>query len=141
MSTYQRIRRGLTGGAVAAVVLLAGLPAASASAGGGRGEDVRFATFNASLNRGVAGQLRADLSTPDNAQARVIAETIQRVRPDVLLINEFDYDPLAAALFQDNYLSVGQNGARPIRFAAPLHRARAIPASPPVSTSTTTAMS
>ena len=117
MSTYQRIRRGVTGGAVAAVVLLAGLPAAPASAGGGTGADVRFATFNASLNRGVAGQLRSDLSTPDNAQARTIAEIIQRARPDVLLINEFDYDPLAAVLFQDNYLSVGQNGARPIHYA------------------------
>ena len=30
---------------------------------------VRFATFNASLNRNAAGQLAADLSTPDNAQA------------------------------------------------------------------------
>ena len=117
MSTYQRIRRGVTGGAVAAVVLLAGLPAAPASAGGDKGGDVRFATFNASLNRGVAGQLRSDLSTPDNAQARTIAEIIQRARPDVLLINEFDYDPLAAVLFQDNYLSVGQNGARPIHYA------------------------
>ena len=32
-------------------------------------KDVRFATFNASLNRNAAGQLVADLSTPDNAQA------------------------------------------------------------------------
>jgi 3-phytase len=34
----------------------------------------------------------------------------------VLLVNEFDYDPLAAKLFQDNYLSVGRNGAKPIRY-------------------------
>jgi hypothetical protein len=52
---------------------------------------VRFATFNASLNRDVAGQLVADLSTPDNLQARTVAEIIQRTRPDVLLINEFDF--------------------------------------------------
>ena len=38
-----------------------------------------------------------DLSTPDNAQARRIAEVIQRVRPDVLLINEFDHDDAGAA--------------------------------------------
>ena len=31
---------------------------------------IRFATFNASLNRNIAGQLITDLSTPDNAQAR-----------------------------------------------------------------------
>lgn len=79
---------------------------------------VRFATFNASLNRGAAGALVADLSTPNNAQAKAVAEVIQRVRPNVLLINEFDYDEagLALQLFQDNYLSVSQNGAEPIYF-------------------------
>ena len=77
---------------------------------------VRFATFNASLNRNNAGELRANLSTPDNAQARAVAEIIQRTRPDVLLINEFDFDPVAADLFRDNYLEVSQNGARPIEY-------------------------
>lgn len=77
---------------------------------------VRFATFNASLNRDTAGTLVRDLATPDNGQARNVAEIIQRTRPDVLLINEFDYDEAgeAAALFQGNYLSRGQNGAEPI---------------------------
>ena len=80
--------------------------------------DVRFATFNASLNRNFAGQLIVDLSTPANQQARNAAETIQRIRPDVLLINEFDYDAggVALRLFQDNYLSISQNGAEPIRY-------------------------
>jgi hypothetical protein len=101
--------------AVLAALLLA--PAAGA-------ENVRFSTFNASLNRSAAGQLIADLSTPTNQQARNAAETIQRVRPDVLLINEFDFDAAGTALrlFQDNYLSISQNGAAPIvypyRFAA-----------------------
>ena len=86
---------------------------------------VRFATFNASLNRGTTGELVEDLSSPDNAQAATVAEIIQRVRPDVLLINEFDFDSdgLAARLFQDNYLSLPHNGAAPIeypyRFVAP----------------------
>lgn len=95
------------------------------------GEPLRVATYNASLNRNAAGQLIADLSSPDNLQARRVAETIQRVRPDVLLINEFDFDPQerAAELFQQHYLSVGQDTtgsgapARPIhypfRFVAP----------------------
>jgi hypothetical protein len=86
------------------------------SAGGAEPQPVRFATFNASLNRSNAGDLAADLATPDNAQARVIAEIIQRTRPDVLLINEFDYDPSAVGLFQDNYLGVSQNGADPITY-------------------------
>jgi hypothetical protein len=79
---------------------------------------IRFATFNASLNRNQAGQLVTDLSTPDDAQAKTVAEIIQRTRPDVLLINEFDFveDGLAAELFQDNYLSVSQNGAEPIAY-------------------------
>ena len=77
---------------------------------------MRFATFNASLNRTRAGQLVEDLSTPGNAQARNVAETIQRVDPDVVLINEFDYDPAAVDLFRDNYLEVSQNGAAPVRY-------------------------
>jgi hypothetical protein len=81
-----------------------------------KSQPVRFATFNASLNRNNAGDLRADLATPDNPQAKVIAEIIQRARPDVLLINEFDFDPEALELFADNYLAVSQNGARPISY-------------------------
>ncbi len=79
---------------------------------------VRFATFNASLNRNVAGQLIADLSNPDNVQAKAIAEVVQRVDPDVLLINEFDFDEegQAALLFQSNYLSVSQNGSTPVEY-------------------------
>ena len=57
---------------------------------------VRFATFNASLNRASSGQLFLDLSNPAAgttgvAQAKRIAEIIQRTNPDVLLINEFDH--------------------------------------------------
>ena len=81
-------------------------------------EDIRFATFNASLNRNSQGQLISDLSTPNNTQARNVAEIIQRNNPDVLLINEFDYYPngTAAKLFQENYLSVSQNGANPVDY-------------------------
>jgi hypothetical protein len=82
------------------------------------GREVRFQTFNASLNRAAAGQLVTDLSTRTNAQARTVAEIIQRTRPDVLLVNEFDYEPgnKAIDLFRDNYLEVGQGGARPIDY-------------------------
>jgi 3-phytase len=99
--------------------------AADASTAAGPNPVVRFATFNASLNRGNAGDLIKDLSSPGNAQAAAVAEIIQRVRPDVLLINEFDFDAdgVAARLFQENYLSVPQQGAQPIvygyRFVAP----------------------
>lgn len=77
---------------------------------------VRFATFNASLNRFNQGDLGAELAAPGSAQPATIAEIIQRTRPDVLLINEFDYDPTAADEFRDNYLEVSQNGAAPIEY-------------------------
>lgn len=110
------------------VVLVAGtIPAGGAE---DSPKKVRFATFNASLNRFSEGQLISDLSAPGNDQADAVAEIIQRTEPDVLLINEFDFDDkgpggtsLAAKLFQDNYLSVAHGDADPIvyryRFVAP----------------------
>jgi hypothetical protein len=79
---------------------------------------VRVATFNCSLNRNNAGQLITDLSTPANAQAKVIAEIIQRAAPDIVLLNEFDYDSndTALDLFRANYLAISQNGAAPINY-------------------------
>jgi endonuclease/exonuclease/phosphatase family metal-dependent hydrolase len=77
---------------------------------------VRFATFNASLNRPAQGDLRRDLSTDANAQARAVAETIQRTRPDVLVLQEVDLDPEALRLLQRHYLERGWNGAEPIRY-------------------------
>ncbi len=87
------------------------------------GQQIRVATFNASLNRNQAGQLLRDLQSGTDPQIRQIAEVIQRVRPDVLLINEFDYytsDPVSPdplwRLFQKNYLGKNQNDAQPIQY-------------------------
>jgi 3-phytase len=79
---------------------------------------VRFATFNSFLNRNQQGQLLQDLSTPDNAQAKAVAEIIQRVNPDVLLLQEFDYDAAGQAiqLFQQNYLGISQNDATALTY-------------------------
>ncbi|AFZ49482.1 phytase [Dactylococcopsis salina] len=82
-------------------------------------DSLRFASFNASLNRDSEGELITDLSTPDNEQAQTIAEIIQRNNPDVILINEFDDDSEgeAAQLFQDNYLSIPQSeGLNPVNY-------------------------
>ena len=108
------IRRSLI--VLGCLVLAASLLPAGASAA--KSEPVRFATFNASLNRNNAGQALADLSAPGNAQANAVAEIIQRARPEVLLINEFDFyeDNALAEAFQDNYLSIGQRGAAPIEY-------------------------
>ncbi len=121
------MRRTLAWVVVSFLALLGGMPPAGAV---GTPQAIRFATFNASLNRSFQGQLISDLSSPGNAQADAVAEIIQRVRPDVLLINEFDFDDqgpggssLAAGLFQQNYLSVPHGDAEPIayphRFVAP----------------------
>jgi 3-phytase len=103
--------------AVATLLILAAagvLPAAADSAS----PTIRIATFNASLNRSLSGSLARDLATPDDAQARAVAEIIQRVRPDILLLQEFDYDANGTSLreFEANYLERGQNGAQPIQF-------------------------
>jgi hypothetical protein len=81
-------------------------------------QPLRVATYNLSLNRTAAGDLVRDLSTPDNAQARTVAEVIQRANPDVVLLNEFDYDAAGTAvdLFRTNYLGIGQNGANPTSY-------------------------
>jgi hypothetical protein len=102
-----------------AVALMVLAPAAASAHS--RDAEVRLATFNASLNRGAAGQLVAHLSDPSvddvfRRQIRNVAEVVQRVRPDVLLINEFDFDPAAVDLFRDNFLEVSQNGAEPIEY-------------------------
>ena len=103
----------------AAVTLLTA--SAAASAASSSQPDIRFATFNASLNRSAEGLLVTHLSSPEvddvfRRQARNVAEVVQRVRPDVLLINEFDFDPAAVALFHDNFLQVSHNGSAPIKY-------------------------
>jgi hypothetical protein len=119
---WPRLAAALTAVLVLPAALAAGPPAAAPA---DRPQEVRFATFNASLNRSAEGSLVSDLSTPGDQQAANVAEIIQRTRPDVLLVNEFDFDAAGTALqlFQENYLSVPHNGAEPIeypyRFAAP----------------------
>ncbi len=100
-----RSRRRLLALPMLVALLLTALPAATA---GAATDTVRFATFNASLNRNAPGRALSDLSATGNAQADAVAEIIQRMRPDVLLINEFDYEPnnALANAFQDNYLSL-----------------------------------
>jgi len=73
---------------------------------------IRVATYNASLNRATPGELRRDLATREDPQAQTIAAVIRRVRPDVLLINEFDYDAAGASarLFARHYLESRATG-------------------------------
>jgi len=79
---------------------------------------VRFATFNVSMFRAQQGELGEELTDPAMEQARAAAAILQEVRPDVVLLNEFDWDPRgeSARLFRQNFLAVGQGGRQPIDY-------------------------
>jgi len=100
------------------------MPASVQSAG----RVLRIATFNVSMEggnyveRGVTPsghELPAALSNSDHPQIANIAEIIQRVRPDLLLLNEFDYHPDAergVRPFLTNYLRQSQAGTEAIDY-------------------------
>ncbi|MGH8087493.1 MAG: endonuclease/exonuclease/phosphatase family protein, partial [Stenotrophomonas sp.] len=80
---------------------------------------LRIATYNTSLYSDETGGLIAELEG-DSAHARKIAAVLQQVRPDLVLLNEFDFDDAhrAADLFQQRYLDVAQpGGGEPLHFA------------------------
>jgi hypothetical protein len=81
-------------------------------------QELRVATFDASLTRPSEGELVTDLSTGDDPQAAAVAEIIQRTRPDVVLLGGFDLDADNAAvqLFRTDYLAASQNDADPIDY-------------------------
>lgn len=80
--------------------------------------DLRIATFNIAMGLEEPGQLGLALSGEEDPRLLQVAEILQRVRPDILVLNEFDYDPdsHAASLLNANYLSQGHNGQQPIQF-------------------------
>ncbi len=87
-------------------------------------QSVRIATFNVSFYGNSAGEVAQRLAQPGDSQASAVAEIIQRVRPDILLLNEVDYDSTGEGvtgkdatgklveLFQQNYLGIGQNASQ-----------------------------
>ncbi|MFP5374094.1 MAG: endonuclease/exonuclease/phosphatase family protein [Gammaproteobacteria bacterium] len=88
---------------------------------------LRVATYNVSLYDEQAGGLLRRLQAGDEG-ARKVAAVLQRVRPDIVLLNEFDHvaDGSAADLFQRAYLEVPQPGGGPAlryrhRYFAPVN--------------------
>lgn len=105
---------GLAAGLLAAACVRVNVHGTPPAAG-----PLRVATYNTSLYDDTAGGLVRRLEAGD-AQARRIAAVLQRVRPDIVLLNEFDYDAVhrAADLFQREYLEVAQpGGGAPLRYA------------------------
>ncbi|MFY9341292.1 MAG: endonuclease/exonuclease/phosphatase family protein [Planctomycetota bacterium] len=78
----------------------------------------RFATFNVALNRPGPGELLRELTGGGSEQGKQLAEIVQRVQPDVLLLCELDRDDAGAAatVFAREYLGRPQAGLRAIEF-------------------------
>ena len=118
-------------------------------------ETLKVATFNVSMeagnypealtrtknSQGATQQskpsinvLQRVLSTGEHPQVKNVAEIIQRVNPDVLLLNEFDYiadKTKGVDAFISHYLNVSQNGQRavdyPYTYIAPVNTGLATP--------------
>ncbi len=85
---------------------------------------IRFATFNVALNRRSAGELHNELKDGSSVAAAKIAAIIQTVRPDVLLINELDYDRgKSLAALESMYLAKAQHRQQPIEYEFRYHAA------------------
>ena len=71
---------------------------------------LRVATYNIASGMANAGELEQKLRLKNDHKLKKIAAIIQHTRADILLLNEFDYQPghKLAQLFQQNYLSQPQ---------------------------------
>ncbi|WP_447730719.1 endonuclease/exonuclease/phosphatase family protein [Pseudoxanthomonas suwonensis] len=113
---------------LAAMLSACATPAAPVAADAtSTGSTLRVATYNVSLYDDEAGGVIARLQAGDEG-ARKVAAVLQQVRPDLLLVNEFDYDEggHAADLFQRQYLEQAQPGGGeplhyPYRYLAPVN--------------------
>lgn len=90
---------------------------------------LKIATFNVSMEatnyvkgdalKAGAGVLKQLLKNGDNKQIKNIAEILQRTRPDIVLLNEFDYiesKEQGVKAFIKNYLNISQNGVTAIDY-------------------------
>ncbi len=79
---------------------------------------LRIATYNASLYGKQAGQIYQRLSDGIDRQAEDVASIVQTVRPDILLINEIDYDKDArtANVLAREFFAKGQQSLQPIDY-------------------------
>ena len=104
-----------------ALLLVAVTTASSAES-----RSIRFATFNVSLHFGHRGELASKLDGGRWLPAQKVAAIIQKTAPDVLLLNEFDYDDSGRGLqiFVQQYLAVSQLGQTPIQY--PYHYVDAV---------------
>ena len=88
----------------------------------------RFATFNIAMGLSEPGLMAAALQSTEDPRLELLAAILQTVRPDVVLLNEFDYDPAidAAGLLNRNYLERAGDDREPLAYPYSLY--------PPVNT-------
>ena len=88
-------------------------------------DTIRIATFNVSMealnyvDRGtkVTGNELSQVLREDNQQIKNIAEIIQRINPDIILLNEFDYvNDDNIRYFLENYVAKSQHGQTGIKY-------------------------
>jgi len=84
----------------------------------GNDRTIRIATFNIAMGLKTEGELQRRLLSGDDEALQKVAAIIQQVRPDVLLLNEFDWFELdSTALFITRYLDKPQFGNAPISYS------------------------
>jgi endonuclease/exonuclease/phosphatase family metal-dependent hydrolase len=101
-------------------VMTACKPAGDATTGDPSTE-LRIATFNIAMGLAEEGQLTSALNSGDDERLQQVAGILRQVRPDIVLLNEVDYDPNtdAARLFNENYLAAGEGKQQPLHY--PFH--------------------
>jgi endonuclease/exonuclease/phosphatase family metal-dependent hydrolase len=108
--------RAVAGGLMAALLLTAGAAAAAEPAPPAPGA-IRVAVFNVALSREEPGALVQELRLGGAAQIDAVAEIVQRVRPDILLLLELDRDDGGESLrLMQATLREGRGGAAGIDY-------------------------
>jgi endonuclease/exonuclease/phosphatase family metal-dependent hydrolase len=81
-------------------------------------ETIRIATYNVSLYGKAAGLVRERLADGIDRKAANVAAVVQTVRPDILLLNEIDYDDEGETVkrFAEHFLAKSQRGLDPIDY-------------------------
>ena len=91
-------------------------------------QSVRIATFNVSMDatnylepgqQAQGDELSTRLLSGKSQQISNIAEIIQKTRPEIILLNEFDYSNQSATdvhNFINNYLKISRNNSKPIDY-------------------------
>lgn len=82
-------------------------------------DTLRLASYNVSMFGSAEGQIAMRMETPDQyTRYKRLAAVIQHVRPDILVLMEFDYDSSGNALrnFNDKLLNISQAGDSAIQY-------------------------